>query len=269
MEDDVDNGNDRRSMLRRATRILEAFDDEHPVLKLRGLSARTGLPRSTVHRTAEQLVELRWLERGTEGYRPGLLLFELGGLVPRVSRLRQSALPFMEDLYECTHELVQLGVLDGAEVVYLDKIGGHASSSVVSRLGGRLPASCTGLGKAMLAHSSEDTIIHAVDSGLACRTPSSIVDLDAFRRELTEIRRAGVAFDREEAQTGIVCVAAPIRGSGRAIAALSITGPVDRMCLERLAPAVSGAAAGVWQALFPPRRDKRSEGSPVHAAARL
>ena len=144
---------ERRSVLTRATQILAAFDDQHPTLKLRGLSARTGLPRSSVHRTAEQLVELRWLERSADGYRPGLLLFELGGLVPRVSRIRQRALPFMEDLYETTHELVQLAVLDGSEVVYLEKIGGHDSSEVSSRLGGRLPAACTGLGKAMLAHA--------------------------------------------------------------------------------------------------------------------
>ncbi|HEY4333013.1 MAG TPA: helix-turn-helix domain-containing protein, partial [Ilumatobacteraceae bacterium] len=135
MERDRTIEDDRKSVLARATSILAAFNEEHPVLKLRGLSMRTGLPRSTVHRTAEQLVELRWLERGPDGYRPGLLLFELGGLVPRVSRLRQRALPFMEDLYEATHELVQLGVLDGHEVVYLEKIGGHLSSHVHSRPG--------------------------------------------------------------------------------------------------------------------------------------
>jgi len=253
MDKEESSVNDRRSVLRRATLILEAFDDEHAVLKLRGLSARTGLPRSTVHRTAEQLVELRWLERGPDGYRPGLLLFELGGLVPRVSWLRRSALPFMEDLYEGTHELVQLAVLDGNEVVYVDKIGGHASPMVISRPGGRLPASCTGLGKAMLAHSSEVTIAHTLERGLDSRTPNSIVDLDEFRRELATIRRCGVAIDHEEAQPGIACVAAPIRGSGRAIAAISLTGPIERMDVERLAPAVTAAAAGVWRALFPTR----------------
>ena len=160
----------------------------------------------------------------------------------------------MEDLYERTRELVQLGVLDGHEVVYLDKIGGHASSTVVSRLGGRLPASCTGLGKAMLAHSSDDTVASAIERGLDRRTPNSIVDLGDFRRELAEIRRVGLAFDREEAQSGIVCVAAPIRGSGRAIAALSITGPADRKdVVERMGPAVAAAAAGVWRTLFPSR----------------
>lgn len=264
--DQDDNINDRRSVLRRATLILEAFDDEHPVLKLRGLSVRTGLPRSTVHRTAEQLVELRWLERGPDGYRPGLLLFELGGLVPRVSWLRRSALPFMEDLYEGTHELVQLGVLDGNEVVYLDKIGGHTSPSVISRLGGRLPATCTGLGKAMLAHSADATVDLALEGGLHRLTPNTIVDLDEFRHELAEIRRRGVAVDHEEAQPGIVCVAAPIRGAGRAIAAISLTGPADRMDVDRFAPAVSAAAAGVWRSLFPSRATSgRAQSLRAHA----
>lgn len=253
MDADADNMSERGSVLRRATQILEAFDDQHPVLRLGGLVERTGLPRSTVHRTAEQLVGLRWLERGPDGYRPGLLLFELGGLVPRVSRLRQTALPFMEELYERSRELVQLGVLDGNQVVYLDKIGGHTSSPVISRPGGRLPASCTGLGKVMLAHSSDDSIERALALGLDRRTPNSIVDGDAFRLELAEIRRVGLAFDREEAQPGIACVAAPIRGAGRAIAAISVSGPPDRIDFERVGPAVSAAAVGVWRTLFPPR----------------
>lgn len=249
---------ERRSVLARATHILGAFDDQHPVLKLGGLSARTGLPRSTVHRTAEQLVELRWLERSSDGYRPGLLLFELGGLVPRVSRIRQRALPFMEDLYESTHELVQLGVLDGTEVVYLDKIGGHASSEVSSRLGGRLPAACTGLGKAMLAFAGDDAVDRVIDAGLPARTPASITDAVRFRAVLDEVRRVGVAHDREEAERGIACIAMPIRGSGRAVAAISITGPIDRVNCDRFEPVLRRAAAGVWRALFP----NRSNGEP-------
>ena len=126
---------------------------------------------------------------------------------------------------------------------------------VSSRLGGRLPASCTGLGKAMLAYGGHDALERICAAGLTKRTDNSIVDLDAFNLELAEVRRCGAAFDREEAEPGIVCVAAPIRGSGRAVAALSVTGPANRVDIARIKPAVTGAAAGIWQALFPPRVD--------------
>ena len=257
-------------MLARATRILTAFDDEHSSLKLGVLSERTGLPRSTLHRTAEQLVELRWLERGNDGYRPGLLLFELGGLVPRVSRIRQRALPYIEELYEATRELVQLAVLDGSEVVYLEKIGGHDSSDVRSRSGGRLPAACTGLGKAMLAYAGEDAVERVIAGGLPKRTAASIVDPQRFRAALAAVRAAGVAHDHEEAELGIACVAVPIRGSGRAVAAVSITGPVERIDAARFEPALRRASSGVWRAPLPePRLDRRlNPGSALSASTR-
>ena len=173
--------------------------------------------------------------------------------MPRVSRIRQRALPFMEDLYETTHELVQLAVLDGSEVVYLEKIGGHDSSEVSSRLGGRLPAACTGLGKAMLAHAGEDAIDLVIAAGLPGRTPASITDPDELRAALAEIRRTGIARDHEEAEPGIACLAAPVRGSGRAVAAISITGPPARITTERFEPALRRAAHGIWRALFPTR----------------
>jgi DNA-binding IclR family transcriptional regulator len=244
---------EQRSVLARATQILSAFDDDHPSLRLDALKERSGLPRSTVHRAAEQLVELGWLERGSDGYRPGLLLFELGGLVPRVSRIRQRALPFIEEVHQATRELVQLGVLDGTEVVYLEKLGGHGSSEVSSRLGGRWPASCTGLGKALLAFSGEDAIDRVIEAGLAQRTAASITDPAEFRRVLAGVRAAGIAFDREEAAPGITCIAVPIRGSGRAIAAMSVTGPTGRLDVDRAAPVLRRAAGGVWRALFPSR----------------
>jgi DNA-binding IclR family transcriptional regulator len=246
---------EQRSVLARATKILAAFDEHHATLKLGALTERSGLPRSTVHRTAEQLVELRWLERGSDGYRPGLLLFELGGLVPRVSRIRQRALPFMEEVHQATRELVQLAVLDGPEVVYLEKLGGHDSSEVSSRPGGRLPASCTGLGKAMLAHAGEDAIELVIAAGLTRRTVASITDADVFRAALADVRATGIAVDREEAEPGIACIAVPIRGSGRAVAAVSVTGPVERIHAERVEGPLRRAALGVWRSLFPSRAD--------------
>jgi DNA-binding IclR family transcriptional regulator len=238
-------------VLGKVSSILEAFDPDTPVLRLSDLSERTGLPRSTVHRTVEQLREIGWLERLAGGYRLGFGLFELGSLVSRRHDLREAALPFMTELYELTHEVVHLGLLECSDVVYLDKISGHRSATVPSRVGGRFPAHCSAIGKAMLAYADAAQVDAALERGLAPRTPRTIVNPDALRLELERIRTRGVAIDHEEAMAGITCVAAPIRGAGRAIAAVSVTGPVGRVDVERLAPIVQAMAGGVWRSLFP------------------
>jgi DNA-binding IclR family transcriptional regulator len=105
---------------------------------------QTELPKSTVHRIAHDLVERGWLERTDEQFALGIRLFELGQRV-QLQRfdLHEIAIPFMEDLYEATHEMVNLGVLDGTDVIYLAEIGGHRRVPISTRLGGRLPAHCT------------------------------------------------------------------------------------------------------------------------------
>ncbi|MCU1461853.1 MAG: IclR family transcriptional regulator [Acidimicrobiales bacterium] len=244
---------DSKSVLGKAALILDAFAADSPALSFSDFCERTGLPRSTVHRMLEQLVAYRWLERIGNQYQLGTRMFEFGFLVRRCYYLREVALPFMEDLYEATHETVHLGALVGRDVLYLDKIGGHDAHQVPSRIGGKAPAHCTGLGKAMLAFAGEEVIADVVNRGLIQMTPSTIVDPIVFSDEMRTIRELGVAFDREEAVPGITCVAVPIRGSGRAVAALSITGPSPRINVDRLSPAIRTAARGIWRVMFPSR----------------
>src|SRR5262249_58244507 len=114
------------------------------------LSALVGLPKSTVHRLLEQLRALGWVERDRNNeYRIGMRLFELGGLAKQRNQLIDAALPHLCALAADTNMTVQLGVLDRRQVVYLERItlGGYA---LPTRLGGRVPADCTGLGKALL-----------------------------------------------------------------------------------------------------------------------
>jgi DNA-binding IclR family transcriptional regulator len=244
---------DPKSVLGKTALILDAFAADAPTLSFSDFCERTGLPRSTVHRMLEQLVAYRWLERAGSRYQLGTRMFEFGGLVRRCSYLREMALPFMEDLYEATHETVHLGALDGCDVLYLEKIGGHDACQVPSRIGGKAPAHCTGLGKAMLAFAGDEVIDEVVTRGLLPMTSSTIVDPTVFSDEMRTIRELGVAFDREEAVPGITCVAVPIRGSGRAVAALSITGPSPRINVDRLSPAIRTAARGIWRMMFPAR----------------
>ena len=219
----------RGSMLDRGVQVLHAFRPRGGTLTLTELVERTGLPKPTVYRLAEALVDLGLLERQPVGYRPGLGLFELGELVSAKTDLRETALPFMQDLYEATHETVHLAVREGLDVVYAEKIRGHGGVDTPSRVGGRLPLSSTGVGKALLAHAEPAVVEGVLSRPLRRLTAHSITDPAKLAAELAEIRRTGVAYDREEAALGVGCVAAPVVVRGLAVAALSLSLPAGRI----------------------------------------
>jgi DNA-binding IclR family transcriptional regulator len=246
------------SALGRAVRLLDAFTADDHELPLAELVRRTGLPRSTTHRLAGDLVALRLLERTSAGYRLGGRLFELGMRASVERGLMEVAIPYMEDLYERTHETVHLGVREGTEVVYVAKIGGHRQAAAPSRVGGRMPLYCTAIGKALLAFGPEEVAEEVAAAGLARRTPRTVVAPGVLRRQLGTIRESGVGYEHEESTVGISCVAAPVLDADeQVIAAVSVTGPVTRFRPESAAPAVKAAAAGIaatW-ARRPTQRD--------------
>jgi DNA-binding IclR family transcriptional regulator len=251
------------SVLQRANLLLDAFGPQHRYLTLSSIVMRTGLPKSTVHRTAQQMTALGWLIYEDGRYSLGTRIFELAGLSSVRHELREAALPFMQDLYEATHITVHLGVRMGREVLYIEKIAGHDKITELSHVGGRMPLYCTGIGKMLLAFSDEEVVENVVRGGLARRTQATITSPTQLRRELSTIAEAKVAFDREECSIGICCVAAPIYGPDRSVvAAMSITGRVSRSRLDRLAPAVITAALGASRALAGQRRAVRP---PLHS----
>ncbi len=233
----------------KAFALLDAFGQDGPaVLSLGGIAAHAGLPKPTAHRIVASLVAEGALQRGPEGYRLGLRLFELGERV-RVKRdLREAALPFLQDLYEATHHTVHLAVLEGREVVYVERIRGHHPVRLPSAVGGRLPAHCTGVGKALLAYCPS-AIAALARSRLKARTPHTITDLCVLEAEFARVRDAGVAIDREEAVLGVHCVAAPIFVGRDAVASLSVSGPHSKINVETLTVAVRSAANGVGRTL--------------------
>lgn len=229
---------------------MQAFGPEGETLGLSELARRASLPKATAYRLATQLVDLGILERSGDSYRLGLPLFELGHSVERQRRLKEAALPFMEDLYEATHETIHLGVIHAFEVLYLEKIAGRRQSAVGTRVGTRKPLHCTGLGKAILAYSPPDLIDSVISAGLAPQSFRTITVPHVLRNELANIRRTGVAFDHEEHTVGFLCVASPlIDRTGLAHVALSITGPETRFTPEHSAAAVRTAALGLTRAL--------------------
>jgi DNA-binding IclR family transcriptional regulator len=238
------------SVLGRALTLLTAFRPGDAELSLAELARRTGIPKATAHRLLTELARWDVVERTPTGLRLGMRLFELGQLAPRQRGLREAAAPYLADLFEATHETVHLAVLDGIEVVYVQKLDAVAGPRIPSRIGGRMPAYCTGVGKAMLAFSAPDRLEEVLAAGLVRRTPRTVIAPGLFQRELATVRLRGVAEEREESAVGIACVAAPVLDlGGRALAAISITGWAYRLDTARFAPAVRTAALGLTRTL--------------------
>jgi len=233
--------------------VLGAFDVRHPSLGLSELARRAGLPKATVHRLAGQLVEHGFLERVDESYRLAVRLFELGQQVPRSRVLRDAALPFLEDLYVASRETVHLAAPDGRHVLYLEKLLGHSSGRTPSRVAGRMPLHSTATGKAILAHLPPAEVEAYLERPLERVTPRTVVVADVLRAELEQVRRTGWSVEREETVVGYASVAAAVLGAGeRPIAALSVTGPQQRLDPERFGPAVRTAARALGRVLHGP-----------------
>ena len=187
----------RRSVLGRVDCIIGAFDRADGALTLHELTERTGLPKSTVHRMVDQLIGIGWIEREVSGYRIGMRLFEIGGLASRRSRLSDLAYPHLHSLSVATGLAVQMAILDGVDVVYLERIP-MRGFRLPTRQGGRQPAYCTALGKAMLAFD-EETAAEVLAQELPGRTtrtlttPRGAADrARADRRERAGLRPPGV-----------------------------------------------------------------------------
>ena len=153
------------------------------------------------------------------------------------------ALPFMQDLYDATHENVHLAVLDGREALYIEKISGRRAAHAVTRRGGRLPLHATGVGKVLLAFAPEELVSEVLSNDLKRFTPHTIVAPGQLQRKLSQVRRTGLAFAVEEMSVGSVSVAAPIfLAPDTAVAALAVVVRSSRKDIQRLAPAVRTAA---------------------------
>ncbi|MFD3701825.1 IclR family transcriptional regulator [Nocardia sp. NPDC058658] len=244
------------SMIERMTLILDAFDAATPTLTLLGLAERTGLPRSTVHRILDQMIRLRWLAHTPGGYRLGLRVLELGGLAAEQNELREVVGPLLYELSQRTGMVGHLAVLDGREVLFLDRSGGRGRMVIPTRVGGRLPAHTTAVGKALLATLEPGIAEASLRGNAVARTARTIVDRAELLRELARIRnRQGVAVDTEESLPGVGCVAVPIRGRGVAVAAISLSGTVrgERTALDtaRLARALAEVAKEASRTLAP------------------
>ncbi|OYO05862.1 IclR family transcriptional regulator [Enemella evansiae] len=221
---------DSRTAVDKALALLGAFGKEaESGVGVSELARRTDLSKSTAFRVLGMLERNGAVERAGSNYRLGPLLTELTApvLLPEVEEVRDVLTPFLAHLYERTRQTVHLAMLDGTDVVYLNKLHGLHQVPSPSRIGGRIPAYCTAVGKVLLSHDPE--LIEQVLGGeLPQWTPNTVTDPGQVRSELAHIRRSGIAFDREEIRMGLNCVAAPVlSATGTPVAALSVSGPTQ------------------------------------------
>lgn len=221
----------RLSSVRNASRLLKQFSRTDRQLGVSELARRLGLAVSTVHRLISTLTDEGLLERGPTGrYRLGLQMYELGVTVFPDLDLHDAALPVLAALRQATGQSVQMGVLDGPDVVFIERLEGPETVSVFRRAGHRVPAHATSTGKVLLAHLPPPERADWLRDWQPVRlTPYTITDRWVLLTQLQQIAERGWARNVEESVVGAASVGAPVRdGNGAVIAAISVVGPVTR-----------------------------------------
>lgn len=238
-------------VLERMFLLMDVLASREEAVSLKEISERTGLHPSTAHRILNDLAIGRFVERPESGsYRLGMRLLELGNLVKGRLSVRDAALVPMRNLHKLIQQPVNLSVRQGDEIVYIERAYSERSGmQVVRAIGGRAPLHLTSLGKLFLATDGPQKVReYAKRTGLPGKTPRSLTTLATLEKELDKVRRHGIAYDDEEAELGLKCVAAPIHDDeGNIVAALSVSAPSDRhdpdwaLQVKKTADAVSHA----------------------------
>ncbi|KFC70116.1 Transcriptional regulator [Bosea sp. LC85] len=247
----VDSADQRGSLksMQKLMAVLDCFSRYDRSLSLAEISERCKMPKTTVHRLVTSLREAKLLEqdKGRDRYRMGIRLFELGSIVLANLDLHREARALVERLGDISGESAHLCVFDGTNMVIIEhrEPGGNSVNWTTTL--SISPSYCTGVGKAALAFQEPATIEKVIRQGLLPYTPNTLTDPDALRKDLAETRARGYSIDEGEHQPTVRCVAAPIRNaSGHVFAAVSVTGPMDRVTRERvpaLAELVTATAA--------------------------
>lgn len=248
----TEHGRDERAAVDKAISLLVSFGNHGSAgVGVTELARRARLSKSTAFRVLGMLERNGVVERVGRNYRLGARLHELGRTVyaPDHDRVRDLLIPFLTDLYELTRETVHVAALHGSEVVYLAKLHGHRPATAPPRIGERMPAYCSAVGKVLLAYDP-DAAAGTLSATLRGFTANTITDPAVLAAELATIRRDGIGYDDEESQAGLSCVAVPVLSrTGRAVAAFSVAGPTDRIDKRRLGAHLRRVSAAATRVL--------------------
>jgi DNA-binding IclR family transcriptional regulator len=246
------------SILIKAFDLLRSFTPERRMMSLTEIARTSGLPKSTVHRLLERLVDLDAVERHAEGYCVSLRISQLGALTP-AGHSRDTALPHLAWLHRATRCTIRYGVLRTLDVVYLECMALKATEHV-SAVGSRVPANCTAIGKALLAWQDRTALGSELRRApLRALTPQSRTAPGPLLAELDNIRRDGLAHERDEAQIGWSCVAAPIVVKNHAVAAISLQYPTRTPIERKVEDAVRVTATRIGREFTDVLRDSSRE----------
>ena len=239
-------------VIERMMSLLDVLANTPGPATLKMLSQATGLHPSTAHRILAMMTHSRLVERhDASTYALGIRLLELGNIVKSRINIRQVALPFMQQLHDTVDESINLAIRDRDEIIYIERTSsGGSRVRVVYLVGDRAPLHLTSLGKLFLATENVAEVrAYAKRTELPGKTPHSLTSLAALEKELDKIRRLDLAYDNEEAEIGLRCLAAPIRDDqGTIVAGLSISAPTDRHD-PSWAAQIKAAAAAISSAL--------------------
>jgi IclR family transcriptional regulator, pca regulon regulatory protein len=231
--------------LERGLAILGCFTPKRPVLGIADIADELGMSRSTTHRYVITLVALGYLEQGaSRKYRLGLRVTDLGMSALNSTGLREHAHPYLEELRQRTSYTASLAVLDGTEILYVDRARsfrrGQGKAELDLHTGSRLPAYCTAMGKLLLANLPEaEQRDQLAAMKPAKRGPNTITSKKALREELDEVLDAGFAVNDEELAAGLYAIAAPVRNEGReVVAAVSLSAHSSIISLEEMVDAL-------------------------------
>lgn len=241
----------RLSSVTSALRVLKVFSDGESELGISGIAQRLQLAKSTVHRLAVTLASEGFLEQNAQNgrYRLGLSLFSLGALVRQRMDVSNQAHSLLGALRDKTQETVHLAILNETSIIYLYNMESAQAIGTRSYIGTRKPAFCTSEGRVLLAFNAPEMAAAVLREDLVQRTPKTSTNPKVLRQLLEEARQNGYAIDDEESEDGMRSVAAPIRDiSGKAIAAIGLAGPIQRLTkkeLRRLVPDVLATALAI------------------------
>ena len=218
--------------------ILEALRDEAKDVSLSELTARFPWDKSTTHRLLATLVRRGYVEQdpGTCKYRLGLKIMTLNSALMRRLDIKHRASEFVEELALTSRETAHLAVFDRGEAVIVAQTDSPEKVRIYTYVGMRLPAHCTALGKALLAAVRDEQVNQwLAENRLEGYTEKTLTDAEQLKAHLREIRQQGYAFDDEEYDPGIRCLACPVKNSeGGVVAAVGISGPSHRLPPDRL-----------------------------------
>jgi IclR family transcriptional regulator, KDG regulon repressor len=227
------------STLAKGLNVLEWMTRQPNGCRVIDVAQTFGLARSNAHRTLQTLVECGWAtqEVGSATYRSSLKLFELGSLVDQATDIKEQLHPLLAKLAQQSGETIHLAVLDGAEVVYLDKFDSPLPVAAYSRIGGRAAAYCVAAGKALLAAMTLDKVaLKAKLVNLPAHTKNSFTDFVDLEKELATIRIRGYAENREEWRMGVCGLGAVVvNAAGKPVAAIGMSVPSIRFSKKQVA----------------------------------